>query len=136
MLVERVLVNLLENAAKYTPADAVIGVTARAATDRLTVEIWGEGPGLPAGREQALFEKFARGQTESAVPGAGLGLAICRAIIDAHGGRIWAENRESGGARFIFTLPLEPPPTIGIDDEPEPEPPPAPRPNRAAMGEG
>ena len=122
VLIERVLVNLLENAAKYTPAGTVIGVTARAETDWLTVEVWDEGPGLPAGREQALFEKFTRGHVESAVPGVGLGLAICRAIIEAHGGQIRAANRAAGGARFTFTLPLEPPPPLETDDESDPEP--------------
>jgi two-component system sensor histidine kinase KdpD len=77
---------------------------------------------LPAGREQALFEKFTRGQVESAVPGVGLGLAICRAIIEAHGGQIWAENRAGGGARFTFTLPMETPPPFETDDESNPEP--------------
>ncbi len=122
VLIERVLVNLLENAAKYTPAGTVIGVTARAETDWLTVEVWDEGPGLPAGREQALFEKFTRGQAESAVPGVGLGLAICRAIIEAHGGQIQAANRAGGGACFTFTLPLETPPPVETDLESDPEP--------------
>ncbi|MBS1225669.1 MAG: two-component sensor histidine kinase, partial [Proteobacteria bacterium] len=119
VLIERVLVNLLENAAKYTPAGTVIGVTARAETNRLTVEVWDEGPGLPAGREQALFEKFTRGHVESAVPGVGLGLAICRAIIEAHGGQIRAANRDAGGASFSFTLPLEPPPPLETENAPE-----------------
>jgi two-component system sensor histidine kinase KdpD len=122
VLIERVLVNLLENATKYTPPGTAIGVTANAEADRLTVEVWDEGPGLPAGQEQVLFEKFARGQTESAVPGVGLGLAICRAIIEAHGGQIRAENRAAGGARFAFALPLEMPPALETDDEPDPEP--------------
>jgi len=113
------LVNLLENAAKYTPPGTVIGVTASVETDRLSVEVWDEGPGLPAGREQTLFEKFTRGQAESAAPGVGLGLAICRAVIEAHGGQIRAENRASGGARFTFTLPLETPPPVEIEDAPE-----------------
>ena len=122
VLIERVLVYLLENAAKYTPPGAVIGVTASAAVDRLNVEVWDEGPGLPAGREQALFEKFTRGHAESAAPGVGLGLAICRTIIEAHGGQVRAENRIGGGARFIFTLPLEPPPPLETDAESDPEP--------------
>ncbi|MFO7642547.1 MAG: two-component system sensor histidine kinase KdpD [Candidatus Competibacteraceae bacterium] len=121
VLIERVLVNLLENATKYTPADTAIGVTASAATDRLSVEVWDEGPGLPAGREQALFEKFTRGQAESAVPGVGLGLAICRVIVEAHGGQIQAATRAAGGASFVFTLPLEPsPPLEDAGDTPEP----------------
>ncbi len=120
VLIERVLVNLLENATKYTPAGTVIGVTAVASTDRLSIEVWDEGPGLPAGQEQLLFEKFTRGQAESAVPGVGLGLSICRAIIEAHGGQIRAANRTTGGACFTFTLPLEAPPPLEMDDESDP----------------
>jgi two-component system sensor histidine kinase KdpD len=89
----------------------------------LSVEVWDEGPGLPAGREQALFEKFTRGQqVESTIPGVGLGLAICQAIIEAHGGQIRAANRAAGGASFTFTLPLETPPPIETDEESEREP--------------
>ena len=122
VLIERVLANLLENATKYTPPGTVIGVTASTEADRLIVEVWDQGPGLPTGREQVLFEKFTRGHPESAAPGVGLGLAICRLIVEAHGGEIRAENRASGGAGFIFTLPLETPPPVEIEDETEPEP--------------
>jgi two-component system sensor histidine kinase KdpD len=107
MLMERVLVNLIENAAKYTPPGTPIGVSAARTDALLRVEVWDEGPGLPPGQERAIFAQFARGQKESAVPGVGLGLAICDAIIEAHGGKIWAENRAPHGARFLFTLPLE-----------------------------
>jgi two-component system sensor histidine kinase KdpD len=75
------------------------------------------GPGLPLGEEEAIFRKFTRGQKESAIPGVGLGLAICKAIAEAHHGEIWAEPRDGVGARFVFTLPLGNPPSIeGIDD--------------------
>ena len=70
-------------------------------------EIWVEddGPGLPAGKEEEIFKKLERGQKESSTTGVGLGLAICRAIVEAHGGTIRAENRRGSGARFVFFLP-------------------------------
>jgi two-component system sensor histidine kinase KdpD len=67
---------------------------------------------LPAGQEEQIFEKFTRGERESATAGVGLGLAICRAIIEAHKGEIWAENNPAGGAQFSFTLPLGTPPEM------------------------
>ena len=105
VLIERVLVNLLENAAKYTPAGTRIGLTATAGEEMIEITVWDEGPGLPAGDTAALFDKFTRGDKESRVPGVGLGLAICRAIVEAHGGTIAAFNRTGGGARITFTLP-------------------------------
>jgi two-component system sensor histidine kinase KdpD len=74
------------------------------------VSVADDGPGLPVGREEAVFQKFTRGERESATPGVGLGLAICRAIVEAHEGRITASNRPGGGAIFTFTLPLGTPP--------------------------
>ncbi len=116
-LFERVLVNLLENAVKYTSPDAVIHITAQAHADTVQIFVDDEGPGLPVGREEAIFEKFERGTKEAATPGVGLGLAICRAIVQAHGGAIHGENRvEAGrtlGARFILTVPRGEPP---VDD--------------------
>ncbi len=76
----------------------------------LLVTVSDSGPGLPKGQEESIFEKFTRGTRESATPGVGLGLAISRAIVEAHRGRIWAENDPAGGARFCFTLPLGTPP--------------------------
>jgi two-component system sensor histidine kinase KdpD len=118
VLVERVLVNLLENAAKYTPPDCLIGLTASGRIAELRVEVWDEGPGLPPGQERAIFAQFARGQKESTVPGVGLGLAICEAIISAHSGKIWAENRAPRGVRFVFTLPLEEQPPLETEGGP------------------
>ena len=109
-LIERVFVNLLENATKYTPPGSPIRVEATVAGPMIEVAVEDRGPGLPPGRERAIFDKFTRGQPESVVPGVGLGLAICRAIVEAHRGTIRAENREGGGARFVFTLPAEEPP--------------------------
>jgi two-component system sensor histidine kinase KdpD len=115
MLIERVLANLLENASKYTPPGTSITLSARVVDDRLTVSVSDDGPGLPKGREETVFQKFARGERESATPGVGLGLPICRAIVEAHGGAITGRNRPEGGAVFTFTLPLGQPPL------PEPE---------------
>ncbi|GAB2181250.1 DUF4118 domain-containing protein [Denitratisoma sp. agr-D3] len=112
VLMERVLVNLLENAAKYTPSGSTIEVGAQARPQEVEVWVADNGPGLPVGGEEEIFKKFARGQKESATPGVGLGLTICRAIIEAHGGHIRAENRPGGGARFIFTLPRGTPPAF------------------------
>lgn len=110
VMLERVLVNLLDNAIKYTPPGTPLGITAHVAGDALEVAVWDEGPGLPPGQERIIFDRFTRGQRESVIAGVGLGLAICQAIVDAHGGRIRAENRPEGGARFVFTLPLAPSP--------------------------
>jgi two-component system sensor histidine kinase KdpD len=105
VLIEQVLVNLLDNALKYTPARTPLFIRA-VATDRgVTVEVADRGPGLPRGEEDRVFEKFYRAAPGGG-RGAGLGLAICRGIIDAHGGRIWAHNVPEGGVAFLFTLPI------------------------------
>ncbi|HEY8876531.1 MAG TPA: ATP-binding protein, partial [Roseateles sp.] len=108
VLVERVLVNLLENAAKY--ADGPICIAARTAGRHIEIDVTDKGPGFPAGREASLFNKFERGDRESATPGVGLGLAICKAIVEAHGGRISAHNVATGGACVRVELPLGHPP--------------------------
>jgi two-component system sensor histidine kinase KdpD len=119
VLIERVLCNLLENAAKYTPVHALIAITAVVQETHLAVTVSDNGPGLPKGMEETLFEKFVRGNAESAIPGIGLGLSICRAIIEAHGGTIHAAASPERGAAFIFTLPLGTPPDISSLDENE-----------------
>ena len=111
LLIEQVLANLLENAFKYTPSRTPIRVSAEAAGGEVLVSVEDEGPGLPPGDPEALFAKFYRGSAESAVGGVGLGLAICRAVVNLHGGRIWAERQPKGTA-FRFTLPLEPAPQV------------------------
>ncbi|MBV8633753.1 MAG: DUF4118 domain-containing protein, partial [Burkholderiaceae bacterium] len=110
MLIERVFCNLLENAAKYTPANSHITIAAEVAGNFASISVFDNGPGLPVGREESLFEKFTRGEKESSTTGVGLGLAICRAIVEAHGGLIRAGKSPEGGAAFIFTLPLGTPP--------------------------
>lgn len=118
VLIERVLVNLLENAGKYTPPDTPITIGAAATSD--AVEIWvdDKGPDLPKGREEAIFNKFERGKKERATPGVGLGLAICRAIANAHGGTIHGKTRPDGSVRFTLRLPRGEPPTIELLAEP------------------
>lgn len=112
VLMERVFCNLLENAAKYTPPGSEIEISARHLGERVEIVVADNGPGLPAGREEALFDKFARGQDESSVAGVGLGLAIVRAIVEVHRGTVRAENRPQGGAQFTISLPAGEPPSI------------------------
>jgi two-component system sensor histidine kinase KdpD len=102
LLIEQVLVNLFDNAIKYTPKGTPLELSASESFYTVTVELADRGPGIPPGDEERIFEKFVRGRGTGG--GVGLGLAICRTIITAHGGKIWAENRESGGAVFRFTL--------------------------------
>lgn len=111
-LFERVLINLLENAIKYAGPQAQIGIDAQVESDHLQLDVWDNGPGIPQGQEQSVFDKFARGNKESAVPGVGLGLAICRAIVEVHGGTIAVYNRPQGGACFRVTLAQEAPPEL------------------------
>ena len=118
VLMERVLINLLENAYKYTSkvSSVSIGVAVISPQD---VEVWVQdnGPGLPKGKEEDIFRKFERGQKEGAISGVGLGLTICRAIIEAHGGKISGRTMAGGGARFTFTLPRGIPPQIHFEDK-------------------
>ncbi len=107
LLMEQVFINLLDNAVKYTPPDSLIEIVAKVQNDRLRVEVADRGPGLLKGDEEKIFDKFYRGSQVGKQSGAGLGLAICRGAVEAHGGEIWAENRESGGTRFCFTLPFD-----------------------------
>jgi two-component system sensor histidine kinase KdpD len=107
VLIERVLANLFENAAKYTPAGSTITLKARREGVQIVIDVSDDGPGLPAVDVETLFRKFSRGDKESSTPGVGLGLAICRAIVQAHGGHISAFNRQAPehGAVLRFTLP-------------------------------
>ena len=116
VLIEQVLVNLLDNAVKYTPRSSPIRIMATATDRAVTVEIADRGPGLPRGEEDKVFEKFYRGLPVGG-RGAGLGLAICQGIVKAHGGHIWAQNLPEGGVAFLFTLPLAgtPPAAVPAD---------------------
>jgi two-component system sensor histidine kinase KdpD len=112
MLIERVFVNLLENAVKYTSAGTPIEISASSTENEMVVTVSDRGAGIPVGEEKLIFEKFHRVASEGNQGGAGLGLTICRSIVEAHGGRIWADNLTVGGAAFHFSLPLSEPPFI------------------------
>lgn len=112
VLMERALCNLLENATKYSPPGTGIDLSAGQVNNWLEIEICDRGPGLPDGCEAEIFGLFRRGQCESNIPGVGLGLAIVRTIVEAHGGRVDAENRSDGGACFKVRLPMETPPLV------------------------
>jgi two-component system sensor histidine kinase KdpD len=104
-LIVQTLVNLLDNVAKYTAPGTPAHICAQVDYEAVLVTVDDEGPGLPATGRERLFDKFQRGRGEGTVVGAGLGLAICRAIVEAHGGHIRAGATPGGGARFQFTLP-------------------------------
>ena len=112
VLFERVLCNLLENASKYTAPKSPIEIRAVSSGDHVIITVDDTGPGLPKGKELAIFDMFERGRKESSTPGVGLGLAICRAIVEAHGGTIRGETRSQGGARFTIELPRGTPPSL------------------------
>ena len=113
-LIGQVFTNLIENAIRYTPAESPIEISVRADEKRMFVTVADRGPGIPEDALELVFERFRRikqgvldNAALSAEQGSGLGLAVCRGFVEAHGGRIWAENRKDGGAKFIFTLPLQ-----------------------------
>ena len=118
VLIEQVLLNLLDNAVKYTPPGSPIDLTAWATEEAVTVEVADRGPGLPPGEEQRIFDKFYRVQRPLMPSGTGLGLTICRGMVEAHGGQMWAENRPGGGTVVRFTLPLTgTPPYVAPEEE-------------------
>ena len=107
VLIEQVLINLLDNACKYTPGGSPIDIIAELSTQILKVTVADRGSGIPAGSEEKLFDKFYQVQREGSQSGVGLGLAICKAIVIAHGGVIGVVNRHDGGAQFFFMLPVD-----------------------------
>lgn len=117
VLIDRVLCNLLDNAAKYSPQDNKIIISARKYQDTVLVSVADDGLGLPEGLQTQIFDKFTRGEKESSQAGVGLGLSICKAIVLAHNGKIWASNKPTHGAIFTFSLPLGTPPSLLLDDD-------------------
>ncbi len=119
ILMQHVLLNLLENAIKYAPPGSPITIVARQQHDDVVLEIADRGPGLAPGEETLIFEKFKRGRAGLTVGGVGLGLAICKGIVAAHGGRIWATNREDGGASFFVAIPAARDLDLALEESPE-----------------
>lgn len=110
VMIDQVLTNLLENALRYTPAETPIEITVSTSACELLVMLADRGPGIPRDDLERIFDKFYRVSGRArATGGTGVGLAVCRGLIEAHGGRIWAMNRPGGGALFRFTLPLRSP---------------------------
>ncbi len=122
LLIEQMLLNLLENAARYSPPGTQVEISARRVNQHVELRVADNGPGLVPGSESRVFEKFFRGSvspTADGRRGAGLGLAICKAIIQAHGGQVNARNRAGGGAEFVFSLPCEETaPKVSLDEIP------------------
>jgi signal transduction histidine kinase len=104
--IQRVLLNLMTNAIRHTPPDGTVAVVVEKDTDHVVVAVEDDGDGLAPGAPERMFERFWRDDQSRPSGGAGLGLAIAQGLVQAHGGRIWAENRPEGGARVAFTLPL------------------------------
>jgi len=122
VLLEQVVYNLLENAVKHAPSSTPIEIEARVRDHEVELSVADRGPGLVPGSEEQVFEKFYRGDASRRAGGVGLGLAICRGIVEAHGGRLRAANRPDGGAAFSFTLPLDAHAPV-VEPEPSLEPP-------------
>jgi two-component system, OmpR family, sensor histidine kinase KdpD len=110
VLIEKLLVNLLENAAKYTPPGTHIGLSAWHSDGHVNVAVEDSGPGIPEHLQPHLFEKFSRASSESTAAGSGLGLSICRAIAQVHGMRLSLENKPQPGAHFVLRIPDAVPP--------------------------
>jgi two-component system sensor histidine kinase KdpD len=117
VLMERVFNNLLENGAKHTPPGTVLHLAARQTEKFVTITLSDNGPGLPTGMEEKIFDKFTRGKAESSSAGFGLGLAIVRAIVEAHAGQVTADTLPEGGACFTIRLPAGEPPAIPEESE-------------------
>ena len=110
--VEQVLRNLLDNAIKYSPEGGTIAVQAYRDDVKIMLAVSDEGIGIPAEEWERIFERFHRVENEITrrMRGAGLGLAVCKGIVEAHGGRIWVESQPGAGSTFCFTLPVRVPP--------------------------
>ncbi|HEX5104777.1 MAG TPA: ATP-binding protein, partial [Pirellulaceae bacterium] len=109
------LTNLVENALRFAPPGSQIKIAAGTTSGKIWLEVMDEGPGIPPGDEERIFEKFYRAPNQQPRSGTGLGLAICDGIVQLHGGTIRADNRQENGAVFRIELPQPPQPTLPIE---------------------
>jgi two-component system sensor histidine kinase KdpD len=109
LMIDQVVTNLLENAVKYTPDGSPIDVRVTHVGDRIRVAVADHGPGIPANKRAAVFDKFYRLERRGRIQGSGLGLAVSKGLVEGHGGQIWIAETPGGGATFLFELPLEAP---------------------------
>jgi two-component system sensor histidine kinase KdpD len=108
VLIVQALVNIVDNALKYSPADTPVEICARRIETEVQIQVMDRGIGVPPDDLEHIFDKFYRVHRPDSVTGTGLGLAIAKGIVEAHGGRIWAESCPEGGTIITLTLPTEP----------------------------
>ena len=106
--VEQIVLNLLSNAVKFTPDGGSIRVTSSRASDQAVIKVQDTGPGIATKDQSRIFEEFRQSGGAAQTEGTGLGLSLCRAFVELHGGRIWVESELGKGSTFTFTLPLAP----------------------------
>jgi two-component system, NtrC family, sensor histidine kinase KinB len=116
-MIIRVVVNLLENAVKYTPAGGMITLIAYAQDREVVIRVRDTGPGIPEEMQEKVFDKFNRVKYKQAPKGIGLGLAFCRLAVNAHGGEIWVDSPPGQGSDFVFTLPIHNKPESTSEDD-------------------
>ena len=105
-MIRRVLINLLENAVKFSPSKTKVIINLKEDIGAIVFSVEDSGPGIPEDQLENVFNKFMRLKSVSSMHGFGLGLAFCKLAVEAHGGRIWVENKVDKGARFLFTIPI------------------------------
>jgi signal transduction histidine kinase len=105
-MIRRVLINLLENASKFSPPESKIQLGGKLEQDQVQLWVQDDGPGIPFIDQERIFDKFARLKEQNSISGLGVGLAFCRLAVQGHGGKIWVESQPGHGSKFILTLPI------------------------------